>query len=150
MQFEDYEELLDEAGEISALKTMLLEENEEEKIILECLEVREQVGTPVPMGMYSMFIQWVEEWTTEAMIRNELGECGWGEIAKVDFIFSSHKRNHYKVYIHFKSVPDDVRVHLDSGKHVKVYYKGTYFWKVTKSRYVHKEKGVSAKYVLSD
>ena len=143
----------DESGCIASLKTMLLEEKEEETIILEGLVVDVPVvKTPVPEGVYSVFIPWVEEWTTEAMVRKEMGECGWGEIEKVDFIFSTHKRNHYKVYIHFKSVPTDVMDHLDSGKNVKVYYNGTYYWKVSKSKYVHKEMfpKVENKYELSE
>jgi hypothetical protein len=148
---EEYVMSPDEFGEEAALSTMLSEENEEERIILEGMgEGRKFVETPVPEGVFSMFIPWVEEWTTEEMIRKELGECGWGEIVKVDFVFSSHKRKHYKVYVHFKSVPEDVRTHLDGGKHVKVYYNGTYFWKVTKSRYEHKEKVEVKKYELSE
>ena len=110
------------------------------------------VKTPVPENVYSVFIPWVEEWVTTGMVRKELGECGWGEIEKVDFLFSAHKRKHYKVYVHFKSVQDDVRAHLDSGKNVKVYYNGTYYWKVSKSQYVHKEKEtkLDKKYELSE
>jgi hypothetical protein len=148
---EEYVMTPDDFGDEAALSTMLLEEIEEERIVLEGMgEGRKVVETPVPEGVYSVYIPWVEKWTTDQMIMKELGECGWGEIVKVDFIFSSHKRAHYKVYVHFKSVPDDVRAHLDTGKHVKVYYKDTYFWKVSKSRYVHNQKVVVNKYELSE
>ena len=148
MAYEAYETTSDEAGGIASMKTMLLEEEEEETIILEGLVV--DVGvvkTPVPVGVYSAFIPWAENWVGEDMVRKEFGECGWGEIKKVDFVKSHQKREHWKVYIHFTRLPEEVKLHLDTGNHVKVYYKGTYYWKVFKSKYVHKE--AKLKYELS-
>jgi hypothetical protein len=147
MTFEAYELTTDDAGGIAALKTQLLEEEEEERIILEDMELKRL--TPVPEGVYSVFIPWAENWVGEGMVRKELGECGWGEIKKVDFVKSHQKREHWKVYIHFTRLPEEVKLHLDNGNHVKVYYKGTYFWKVFKSKYVHKEDKVR-KYELSN
>ena len=155
MTFEAYELTSDEAGGIVALKTQLLEEEEEETIILEGLVVDvgvvktpvPVVKTPVPEGVYSAFIPWAENWVCEDMVRKELGECGWGEIKKVDFVKSHQKREHWKVYIHFTRLPEEVKLHLETGNHVKVYYKGTYYWKVFKSKYVHKE--AKLKYELS-
>jgi hypothetical protein len=148
MTFEAYELTTDDAGGIAALKVMLSEEEEEERIILEDMELK-TLKTPVPEGVYSVFIPWAENWVGEGMVRKEIGECGWGEIKKVDFVKSHQKREHWKVYIHLKSLPEEVKLHLDNGNHVKVYYKGTYFWKVFKSKYVHKEDTVR-KYELSN
>jgi hypothetical protein len=36
-----------------------------------------------------------------------------------------------------------VKAHLDGGKQMKVFYNGTYFWKVMKSNYVHKERAAA-------
>jgi len=155
MAYEAYEMTSDEAGGIASMKTMLLEEKEEETIIMEGLVVDVPVvktavpvvKTPVPDGVYSAFIPWAENWVGEDMVRKELGECGWGEIKKVDFVKSHQKREHWKVYIHFTRLPEEVKLHLENGNHVKVYYKGTYYWKVFKSKYVHKE--AKLKYELS-
>jgi len=146
MTFEDYELTVEEAGEIAAMKVMLSDENEEEIIILEDMELR-TLKSPVPEGVYSVFIPWAETWVGEEKVRKELGECGWGEIKKVDFVKSDQKRKHWKVYIHFTSLPEEVKLHLDNGNHVKVYYNGTYYWKVFKSKYVHL---TESKYELSN
>ena len=72
-------------------------------------------------------------------------ECGFGTLAKVDFVEVATKRKHSKVYLHFSSVDDDVKAHLDGGKQMKVFYNGTYFWKLMKSNYVHKDRSAPAK-----
>lgn len=94
---------------------------------------------PVPAGAYSVCIAWAEPWVTEEQVRKELDECGWGTIVKVDFVGSSHKRQHNKIFIHFSDINDEVKAHLDDGNLIKVYYKDTYFWKVSKSRYEYKD-----------
>ena len=94
---------------------------------------------PVPSGAYSACIAWAEPWVTEEMVRKELDECDWGTIVKVDFVGSSHKRQHNKVFIHYSDINDEVKAHLDDGNLIKVYYKDTYFWKVSKSRYEYKD-----------
>ena len=97
-----------------------------------------------------MFIPWVESWVTESKIREEMEECGFGQLGKVDFVESMTKRKHSKVYMHFTKVDEAVREHLESGKNVKVFYNGTYFWKVMKSNYVHKERVTSKKFEFSE
>ena len=100
--------------------------------------------SPVPEGVvYSMFIPWVETWVTEEKVRQEMEECGFGTLVKVDFVEVATKRKHSKVYLHFSIVDEDVKAHLDGGKQMKVFYNGTYFWKLMKSNYVHKEKAAA-------
>tara|TARA_B110000881_G_C18187798_1_gene323289 strand:- start:68 stop:412 length:345 start_codon:yes stop_codon:yes gene_type:complete len=102
--------------------------------------------SPVPEGVvYSMFIPWVETWVTEEKVRQEMEECGFGTLAKVDFVEVATKRKHSKVYLHFSIVDEDVKAHLDGGKQMKVFYNGTYFWKLMKSNYVHKDRSAPAK-----
>ena len=72
-------------------------------------------------------------------------ECGFGTLAKVDFVEVATKRKHSKVYLHFSIVDEDVKAHLDGGKQMKVFYNGTYFWKLMKSNYVHKDRSAPAK-----
>ena len=101
-----------------------------------------QNQNPVPAtSVYSVMIPWVETWVDESKIREELSECAWGEIEKVDMRLVTHgKREHLKVFIHFKTFTDaDVMNHLDNSNEIKVFYNKTFFWKVRKSKYVHKE-----------
>ena len=72
-------------------------------------------------------------------------ECGFGTLVKVDFVEVATKRKHSKVYLHFSIVDEDVKAHLDGGKQMKVFYNGTYFWKLMKSNYVHKDRSAPAK-----
>ena len=70
-----------------------------------------------------------------------VAECGWGELVDIQIINVQHgKRAHSKVFIHYKTFPDKaVENHLSQGNEIKVYYNNTFFWKVRKSKYVHKE-----------
>jgi len=72
------------------------------------------IPIPTSLGVYTMFIPWVGI-LSENLVRAEIAGCNSKDIQRVD---------------------------IDSTKSniLKVFYNGTYFWKVMKSNYVHKER----------
>ena len=96
---------------------------------------------PIPEGSYSVMIPWAETWVDEARVRKEFEDSDFGTIGKVDLVHRDQgKRPHQKIFIHFTEINADYKDHLENGNEIKVFYNGTYFWKVRKSNYVHQEK----------
>ena len=94
--------------------------------------------SPVPEGAYTVMIPWAETWVDEQRIREEFSDSEFGNIIKVDLVHREQgKRPHQKIYIHIKDINEQYREHLETGKEIKIYYNGTYFWKVRKSNYKH-------------
>ena len=86
--------------------------------------------SPDPEGAFTMVIPWVESCVTDDKIQTDVKKGGFGTPNKVNFVKVDTTRQHNKVYIHFSSVVEDVKAHLDGDKELKVFYNGNYFWKL--------------------
>ena len=86
-------------------------------------------------------IPWAETWVEADRIIQEFEETGFGKVTKVDMVYRDQgKRPHQKIFIHFSVINDEYKAHLETGKDIKVFYNGTFFWKVRKSNYSHHDK----------
>ena len=95
---------------------------------------------PIPEGAYTVMVPWAETWVDETRVRNEFDDSEFGTIGKVDLVHRDQgKRPHLKIFIHFTEINPDYKEHLEKGNEIKVFYNGTYFWKVRKSNYIHNE-----------
>ena len=103
--------------------------------------------SPVPEGtVFTVMIPWAETWVEEQLVTQEFGEVDFGTILKVDLVHRQQgKRPHQKIFIHFSEINPDYKAHLESGKEIKVFYNGSYFWKVRQSNYSHKDKMTTPK-----
>tara|TARA_B110001450_G_scaffold226295_1_gene224973 strand:+ start:172 stop:570 length:399 start_codon:yes stop_codon:yes gene_type:complete len=103
--------------------------------------------SPVPADtVFTVVIPWAETWVDQARIMTEFDELDFGTINKVDIVHRTQgKRPHQKIFIHFSDFNEEYMAHLESGKEIKVFYNGSYFWKVRKSNYSHSERNSAPK-----
>ena len=105
--------------------------------------------SPVPeSSVFSIMIPWVELWHDEDMIRETFDDLCWGEILKIDILIKPSqggKREHGKVFIHYKSWVEDlgVKLHLlkesEKQSELKVWHSKTHFWKVRASTWKYQD-----------
>ena len=105
--------------------------------------------SPVPeSSVFSIMIPWVELWHDENMIRETFDDLCWGEILKIDILIKpvqGGKREHAKVFIHYKSWVEElgVKLHLlkesEKQSELKVWHSESHFWKVRASNWKYKD-----------